>query len=513
MHSLPMLWVLAVGTILFILPAVFAATYPVLNESASTPLNISSADVARQLGPQLSQNASIYAEDDPRFANATSRWQSYSAPNVSVVVEVGTEEDVATTVKFANQIGVPFLAINRGHGTTATLGRLQNGIEIWINQLDNIDVFANTSTALFQGGVWVEQVMATLLDAGYVTATGACGCVSLLGPGLGGGHGHYQGHFGLITDGITSMNVVLANGSAITVSENSHPDLFWGMRGAGHNFGIVTSFHVQIHRPAVENWYYAIYVYTEDRLEALMETLNALVGEKQPKELSYLGFYLWNTSISTTAPVLHWTFYYIGTPEDAAPYLEPFQALGPSFVTDDIVPYPEVPNAAGAGSRTPLCGKGLTRMHFSTGLDKYNVTANRQVFDMFKEETSTPEYTENSVIGFEGYPLQGFKAVDPDSTAYPHRSDNLIVVAIIGYEPNESLDSNAIAWGNEAVQVLVDGSQGRNRTTYVNYALGVGNESLESIYGYESWRLEKLKDLKRRFDPEERISFYNPIPL
>ena len=169
MRSLPILWALVIGTTVLLLPAVFAASN-LLDECASTPVNLTSAEVALQLGPQLSQDASISAEDDPRFANATSRWQSYSPPNVSVVVEVGTEEDVATTVRFANQIGVPFLAINRGHGTTATLGRLQHGIEIWLNQLDDVEIFANTSTALFQGGVWVEQVMETLWEAGYVTS-------------------------------------------------------------------------------------------------------------------------------------------------------------------------------------------------------------------------------------------------------------------------------------------------------------------------------------------------------
>ena len=86
-------------------------------------------------------------------------------------------------------------------------------------------------------------------------------------------------------------------------------------------------------------------------------------------------------------------------------------------------------------------------------------------------------------------------------------------VAIIGYEPDESLDAHTIAWGNQAVQAFVDGRQGHARTTYVNYALGTEDESLESIYGYEPWRLEKLRELKRRYDPEERISFYNPIPV
>jgi FAD/FMN-containing dehydrogenase len=72
-------------------------------------------------------------------------------------------------------------------------------------------------------------------------ATGYCACVGVLGAGLGGGNGRYQGFYGLIGDNFVTLNVVLANGTAITVSESSNPDLLWVRKGAGHNFGIVTS--------------------------------------------------------------------------------------------------------------------------------------------------------------------------------------------------------------------------------------------------------------------------------
>lgn len=68
----------------------------------------------------------------------------------------------------------------------------------------------------------------------------------MLGPGLGGGHGPLEGVYGLISDNFRQLNVVLANGTAITVNETSHAGLLWGMKGAGHNFGIVTSFELNI---------------------------------------------------------------------------------------------------------------------------------------------------------------------------------------------------------------------------------------------------------------------------
>jgi FAD/FMN-containing dehydrogenase len=108
-----------------------------------------------------------------------------------------------------------------------------------------------------------------------------------MGPGLGGGHGRYQGFYGLIIDGLISMNVVLADGSAITVSNTSHPDLWWAMRGAGHNFGIVTSFHAEIHKRTVDEWYITEFVFTQDQLESVFEVLNSQQQNGgQPKESS-----------------------------------------------------------------------------------------------------------------------------------------------------------------------------------------------------------------------------------
>lgn len=122
-----------------------------------------------------------------------------------------------------------------------------------------------------------------------------------MGPGLGGGYGRYMGFYGLIIDNLLSMNVVLANGSAITVSESATPDLWWGMRGAGHNFGIVTSFNTKIHKRTVDEWFYITYTFRQDKLEWLFGVVNAMMNNgTQPKELMNYALYAWVPSISTT---------------------------------------------------------------------------------------------------------------------------------------------------------------------------------------------------------------------
>lgn len=95
---------------------------------------------------------------------------------------------------------------------------------------------------------------------------------------LGGGHGFLQGRYGLVSDQILSLDVVLANGTAIVVSDTSHPDLFWAMQGAGHNFGIVTSMKYKVYDiPNTEvggkMWSYELFVY-----EATPENVKRVYG-------------------------------------------------------------------------------------------------------------------------------------------------------------------------------------------------------------------------------------------
>ena len=120
-----------------------------------------------------------------------------------------------------------------------------------------------------------------------------------MGAGLGGGFGRYQGFFGLIIDNLIEMDVVLADGSQITVSESSYPDLYWGMRGAGHNFGIVTKFKYKIYDTPAPNWTIATVVYTQDKLEAFFQKLNEF-NWGRPKQLTTYSTFVLNPQISAT---------------------------------------------------------------------------------------------------------------------------------------------------------------------------------------------------------------------
>lgn len=114
--------------------------------------------------------------------------------------------------------------------------------------------------------------------------TGLCECVSVVGPLLGGGHSMLQGLHGFAADNLVSARLVLGNGSAITVSSSEHPDLFWAIRGAGHNFGIVTSLDIKVY-DAKETWTMLVFTFKQEKFEALLAAWNSLEAKYEDSGL------------------------------------------------------------------------------------------------------------------------------------------------------------------------------------------------------------------------------------
>ena len=106
----------------------------------------------------------------------------------------------------------------------------------------------------------------------------------MAGAMLGGGHGWLQGQYGLAADSIIEARLVLANATVTTVSNSSNPDLYWALRGAGHNFGVVTEWKHKIHDAnASKPWAYETLTFTEDKLEQLFDAANVISKTQLPQ--------------------------------------------------------------------------------------------------------------------------------------------------------------------------------------------------------------------------------------
>ncbi|PFH62259.1 hypothetical protein XA68_14390 [Ophiocordyceps unilateralis] len=502
------LWLALVGTLVAGSP-LHASKFPrYFQRSPFTRRDLSIVQVQYELGAVLSNGTAIFGPRSSAWGNATERWNTFAMPHIEIVIEVKTEADVSKVVKYCNDNSIEFLAYSRGHGFTSTLTKFR-GIEINLSQLTAITIQPDGESAWFQGGTYGKMIIETLWDRGYVTTTGSSGCVGLMGVALGGGLGRYQGLYGLVSDNFVNLNVVLADGSTITVNESSHDDLFWAMRGAGHNFGIVTSVQLKIYPRQVETWHYHNYVWAQDKLEDVFEALNEFQGEGDIPPLmgANFGQFSIEPSISQTEAVITWTFAYAGPADEAEALLEPFNAIEAISSSSGDVSYPQLLVAQGTNFESSSCSSN-PYIGGTANLQTYNVTAQRQIYHVLNERIALhPELAAGARVFYEGYASKATQEIDPDSTAYPHRDEYLVVFfASVVPQGQEGIVRELT---REVRDLWNDGQPDRLPTTYVNHA--AGGESLESMYGYEPWRLERLRGLKAKYDPKNRFRFYNPI--
>ena len=127
----------------------------------------------------------------------------------------------------------------------------------------------------------------------HLPVTGLAECVSVAGPLIGGGHSLLQGQYGYALDGLVSARVVLASGRLVEVSRTKNADLFWALRGAGHNFGIVTSLKVKTYN-VPGTWTVHSMIFATDKLEALFELVNEFErpSSKRPSKLALTGVFV-----------------------------------------------------------------------------------------------------------------------------------------------------------------------------------------------------------------------------
>lgn len=343
-------------------------------------------------------------------------------------------------------------------------------------------------------------------------ATGSCECTSLAGPMLGGGHGFLQGRFGLALDNLVSARIVLGNGSVVTANEDTNVDLFWALRGAGHNFGIVTEVEYRIYDvPPSNNWVFSDMFFTADNVEEVFAVTNDIAKDYQPIEVISFIEYRVLPEIDPNNPVIELLIFSEGSAEEAEKYLGPYRAIGPVNSTIVDTEYSEFSKHMRFSKQDPACLEGqLTVQRFPANLEVYNITTQKELLVKFGDLMAANSFLSNSFYIFENYGYIAVKDVPDESTAYPDRSNGYLIAPCLIYT-NSTPENDEIArqGGEELRSIAVSGREDGKLYAYVNYANGF--ETLEELYGHDAWRLEKLRNTKKVYDPDSRLNFYAPI--
>lgn len=198
--------------------------------------------------------------------------------------------DVSQAVIFAREHDLPIAVRSGGHSVPGH-SAIDGGMLIDLSTMRKIDVAADGRSAQVGPGVTNGELVRGLAAHGLATTSGTCASVGMGGSTLGGGIGWLMGRFGATVDNLLACELVTADGEIITASASERPRLFWGLRGGGGNFGIVTRFVVRAHRlgqvlggmlvyplaaaPAVLRQYYDLTAGAPDELiaHALMATV------------------------------------------------------------------------------------------------------------------------------------------------------------------------------------------------------------------------------------------------
>ncbi|KAI1174361.1 hypothetical protein F4777DRAFT_387046 [Nemania sp. FL0916] len=454
-----------------------------------------------------SPNTTVEFPGSSSFVNATERWNIYKEPVYAAAVSPATEKDVVQALKIATSNGIPFLATGARHGYTTTLGNLKNGLALDLSQFNTVQVDKSKGTLTVGGGVRIDQIYDPVYEAGYELQIGTASCPGIVGLTLGAGVGPWAGVHGLILDALLSYRVVTANGSALTVSKSSHSDLFWAMRGAGANFGIVVSATYQL-QPQVNHGQVLVadILLPAAKAPAYFNLLQTYNGGKLPEHLSISSFMSWNATINDLQVTASWA--YLGPEEEGMKEFQPMLDLDPLIGGLQVYPWNTVIKTVAGGADAFICQDGA--IHDVYTINARNISG--QTYQTVFGEVSTffaqnPAF-QASTIQVAIFPNNAAMAVPDASTAYPWRDTIVYIDIELGWNNATNMEKLASQAGVQWRKQFAATSGYPQLAAYVNSAHG--DEKLESIYGAD--KLPRLKALKKIWDPSNVFRFNNPIP-
>ncbi|KAI0446151.1 FAD-binding domain-containing protein [Xylaria telfairii] len=439
------------------------------------------------------------------FENATKRWSIYEAPTFSCSLSPIDEKQVVEIVKVATANKIPFLATGGRHGYGTSLGKLRDGLSIDLSKMKALEIDTDAHTATIGPGVMNGDLIGPVLEAGYQMPIGSCPLVGVIGSTLGAGVGLFQGLFGLVIDALVSVRLVTANGDVVEASASKNPELFFGIRGAGANFGVITSATYKLSKAVNDGQVFtADIVYPESMKSDYFNVLKTY-EENMPAELAINTTINWNGDSSQTQII--GTFVYSGPEAQALRILAPFFELNPPVVRKSVVPYSQIPYVILFGMVAAMSQPGSIHDIWSANVRQFSVESFNAAFDKYDAFYKANPDGRMSVGIFESFSTQAVVGSGQE-TSYPWRDSKGNFMFQMSW-PN--LGNEVEKPANDLARSLREDfaatSGYPDLSVYVSYAHG--DEKLEQIYGDN---LPRLVALKKQWDPENIFRYNNGLP-
>jgi FAD/FMN-containing dehydrogenase len=428
------------------------------------------------------------------------------------IVEVASTRDVARTIAFARGHGFRFAAKSGGHSYAGY--SLSNGIVIDVSALDKVTADIAAKRATIGSGASLMQVANGLAPHGLVVPGGTCATVGIAGLTLGGGQGVTGRRFGLTCDSLEAATVVLADGTVVQCDANRHSDLFWGLRGGGGgNLGVVTSFTFAAH-PLTHlticslSWHWS----------AAAHVIRAW-SDWAPSAPHDLWSSLRLRWIPGSGPQVSMIGTWSGAPSDLRPVLNDLtSSVAPVSRSTSTLPYLDVAKLYAGCSGQPADECSL-QIHGGT-LPRQASLAKSDFFDhrisaadvdamLGRIEARAKPALRGSSGGviFDSWGGQ-IAQLGPAATAFPHRQARFLAQEFVTFSsvPNDATLAANRQWLTTLWRSLRASASG---AAYINY---IDPELHGWARAYYGDNLDRLVEVKRRYDPDDLFRFAQSVP-
>ncbi|HSS04082.1 MAG TPA: FAD-binding oxidoreductase [Solirubrobacterales bacterium] len=444
-------------------------------------------------------HGSLVQPGDASYDEARAIWNGVHDGRPAVIARCADAADVRHAVGFARSEGLDVAVRGGGHSIPG-FSTCDDGIVIDLSPMKGIEVDAAGRTATAAGGVLWNEFDAATQEHGLATTGGLVSTTGIAGFTLGGGIGWLMRKHGLACDNLRSAEVVTADGQILTASATENSDLFWGLRGGGGNFGIVTSFEFDLH-PVGPTVAAGPVFYPGERAEEVMRFYRDYVQDL-PDEATTLV----NLLTAPPAPFLPEEWHgkklvaligcYSGDPEEGMKALQPLRDLGDP-VADLIGPMPYVQMQGLIDALWPQGTKAYMKAGYLRELDDHAI----ETMARFHLDATSPA-SEIHIQHFAG----AIARVDGEATAYGERQAPFVLNAIASsHEPGE-LDPH-VEWAQRLYAEIEPSLTGG---AYINFLSAEGGERVQAAYGAE--KFARLRALKDRYDPTNLFHLNQNIP-
>ena len=428
----------------------------------------------------------IVSAGDPEY---DSRRATFNAMIDKRPVEIHLCADVAgvvAAVRRSRELGLPISIRGGGHGVAGhCIG--EGALVVDLGGMRNVIVDPVARTAVAQGGATWEDYDAATQRFGLASTGGTFTDTGIAGLTLGGGIGYLMGTQGFTVDTLIGVRMVTASGEVVRASEDENADLFWAVRGAGSNFGIVVEFEYRL-QPMGE-LYGGVITYPITSAREVLRVTRDLALEA-PDELT-LQCIMGRRTADTTVLVC-----FQGRAEDGEHLLRPLRAAA-SVETDTIrsLSYTEM---QATNALLPFGLRHYWKGHFLEAMDDDLVEMSADHIHHRPESGFSTILIE--FIG--GAPLR----VSADAMAFNHR-DARVNASALGIWSQKQADGEHITWARAYATGIAPHATGGE---YVNYmAEDVPGDRLRATYG--DAKFARLRELKELYDPENVFRFNQNI--